>query len=453
MISGEWTLRSRRVVTPSGTLAADLVIRDEKIEALAEHDGHDREGVILDVGDLLVLPGLVALHVDEPREHGQGGFEQATDDAAVGGVTTLIDLPPDDSPDSNSPSGFNTRMNAARGKLRVDCGLVIGLGHGNTDLIEPWVEAGVIGIEAFLDPVGCGGVKTSIESDLRITMATLARLGRPLLFHAERVVAPPPPGETGRFASALSGREFDAIRLLIRLCRESRCHVHLIHPTGSEALPMIAEARAEGLPLTVETCPHHLCFARSEIVDEAPTLNLNPRSPGPDDRERLWDGLTSGLIDSVGADHPRVFGHSSRPAPGLDGHLPHEYTPLPHALAAVWTEARRRGFTTDDVARWMAGRPASILGLSGSKGSIEPHADADLVIFDPDANFLADPDPLRRRRSATPLGGRVLTGRVDATVLRGSMIYQAGRFHDLPKGSVVRRFEETLRLTDMGTKH
>ena len=451
MLTGEWTLRSRRVVTPSGTLAADIVIRDEKIVALAEHAGHDREGVILDVGDLVILPGLVALHVDEPKEFGRGGFEPATNDAAAGGVTTLIDLPADDSPGSNSPSAFNTRMNAAQGKLRVDCGLVIGLGHGNTDLIEPWIEAGVIGIEAFLNPVGDSGVRTSIESDLRITISTLARLGRPLLFHAERLVEQAALGTTDRFSSSLPDREFDAIRLLIRLCRESRCRVHLIHPTGAEALPMIAEARAEGLPLTVETCPHHLSFTSGEVEDGVPTLNLNPKSPEPDVRQRLWDGLASGLIDAIGSDHPQAFGQPSPGGRGFVGHSRLEFTSLRLALPAVWTEARRRGFTPEDIARWMADRPASILGLSGVKGSIAPHCDADLVIFDPDTNFLADPDPLRRRQSAPPLDGRMLTGRVEATVLRGTLIYQGGRFHDHPRGSVVRRLEETLPLT--GTKH
>ena len=446
MMTGEWTLRSRRVVTPSGTRAADLVIRDEKIVALADHEDHDREGVVLDVGDLAVLPGLVALHVDEPNESGRGGFEPATDDAAAGGVTTLIDLPSDDSPVSNSPTGFNARMTAARGKLRVDCGLVIGLGHGNTDLVEPWIEAGVIGIEAFLDPVGDSGARTSIESDLRVAIGTLARLGRPLLFHAERVVDPSALGLIDRFSSSLPEREFDAIRLLIRLCRESRCRVHLIHPTAAEALPMIAEARADGLSLTVETCPHHLCFASEEVGDGVPTLNLNPRSPAPDVRQRLWDGLASGLIDAIGADHPQVFGRSVHPGPARVGFARHEFTSLRLALPAVWTEARRRGFTPEHIARWMAGSPAAIFGLSGVKGSIAPKHDADLIIFDPDANFLADPDPLRRRRSAAPLDGRMLTGRVEATVLRGTLIYQGGRFHDHPRGSVVRRLEETLPL-------
>ncbi len=446
MLTGEWTLRGRRVVTPEGTRAADVAIRDEKIVALAEYEAKDCEGVILDVGDLVLLPGLVALHVNEPKKSGRNGFEPATNDAASGGVTTLIDLPPDDSPESNSPTGFNQRMSAARGKLRVDCGLVIGLGHGNTDLIEPWIEAGVIGIEAFLDPVGESGVRTSIESDLRLTVATLARLGRPLLFHAERVVDPRALPEVERFASELPAREYEAIRLLIRLCRESRCRVHLIHPTGAEALPMIAEARAEGLPITVETCPHHLCFAASEVVDGIPTLNLYPRNPAPDVRQRLWDGLASGLIDSVGADHPQVFGGSAHALPGRNGADRNEFNSHRLALAAVWTEAKRRGFKPEDLARWMATRPASILGLSGLKGSIAPDRDADLVIFDPDANFLADPDPLRRRRLAAPLDGRILTGRVEGTVLRGTLIYQGGRFHDHPKGSVVRRVEETLPL-------
>ena len=449
MKSGQWIIRSRKVVTPSGTRAADVVIRRELIAEILAYDDLESEGVILDVGDLAVLPGLVALHMGGPQEADWRGFEAATRDAASGGVTTLVDLPADHDPASGSPDSLRMRLTAAQGKLRVDCGLVVGLGHGNASMIESWIESGVIGVEAHLGNAGPGSPRSSTEKDLRAAMPILARLGRPLLVHSDRS------GKTrsaledsgsGSFGSALPDREFDALRLLIRLCRESRCGVHLIHPTASEALPMIAEARAQGLPITVETCPNHLNFPFEEVANGLPTLNLHPVHQGPDVRERLWDGLRTRLIDGIGADHPGSFAIPKDAGPAESRLARRDYTSLRLALPSAWTEAKRRGFALDELARWMATRPARAFGLAHRKGSIQPGLDADLVVFDPNAPIIADPDPLHHRHDAPPIDGRSLLGKVEATILRGTLIHNDGHFHEVPTGSVVLRLEETLPL-------
>jgi allantoinase len=445
MKTGEWTLRSRRVVTPSGILAADVVIRNELIVAVAEHDGPEAEGVILDVGDLVVLPGLVALNMDATARPDWPGYEATTRAAGSGGVTTLVNLPADHHPESNSPSAFKARMKAVEGKIRVDCGLVVGLGRGNADLVESWIEAGVIGIEAFLGSSE-GTPHTSTEADLRAAMATLSRLGRPLFLHSGRAGRPSrPAGQPDSFGSSLGRGEFEALRLVIRLCRESKCHVHLIRPTAAEALPMIAEARAEGLPLTVETCPLHLGLSVDELVDGVPTFDLDPRGRrrGPDERERLWEGLQAGLIDAIGSGQSRAPEILAPGAPGEVRPAGRGDASLGIALPAVWAEARRRGLGMDSLARWMAGNTAEAFGLSNRKGSIAPGLDADFVVFDPDSNVDDDPGPSDRGRTSPPREGRLLCGRVEATILRGSLISQAGRFHDRPRGAVVLRLEDT----------
>ncbi len=442
----EWTLRSRRVVTPSGMRAADVVIRKEKIAGLLEHDGPDAEGVILDVGDLIVLPGLVALHRDGPENLDGRWFEAVTRDSGAGGVTTLIDLPPCldiASADELAPFG---RMNAAEGSIRVDCGLVVPLGHRNADRIESWIEAGFLGVEAMLGDRVRPDSSLSTETDLRAAMPILADLGRPLLVETGRIGrSAGKPVEADRFLSSLTEREFAAIRLLIRICRETRCRVHLIQPSASEALPMIAEARAEGLPLTVETCPRHLGFAPGEIGDGVPTFPLDPSRRELDARSRLWDGLASGLIDAIGPDLPR-----SSPSPSLTsaGELELariETSSLRLALPAVWAEANRRGFKLDDLGRWLASGTAKVLGIERRKGSIAEGLDADLVVFDPNASPLADHAHVnvnRRDHSPTP-DARLLAGKVEATILRGTMIYQSGHFFEHPTGAVVLRLEET----------
>jgi allantoinase len=430
MKAGEWTLRSRRVVTPSGTRAADVVIRNETIAELLAYEDPDAEGVILDAGDLAVLPGLVALRGDGPEALDARWFDAVTRDCGAGGVTTLIDLPPRVDFDPADASGSFRRMIAAEGKIRVDCGLVVPLGHGHVEMIESWIEAGFIGVEAILADGAPGAAKPSTEADLRAAMPILAELGRPLIVDSGRIARPSgPPDEGNRFRTSLPEREFSAIRLLIRLCRETRCRVHLIQPSASEALPMLAGARAEGLPLTVETCPSHLGLTPAEVVDGVATFPLDPARREFDARNRLWDGLESGLIDSIGPDFPRSSTVSPADPFGeiRQGQL--EASPLRLALPTVWAEARRRGFTLDHLGRWLAGRTAKVLGLAGRKGSIAPGLDADFVVFDPDAPALTD--------------ARMLAGQVEATILRGNMIYQAGQFFEHPKGSVVLRLEET----------
>jgi allantoinase len=452
MKAGEWTLRSRRVVTPSGTRAADVLIRKETIAELLEYDGPETEGVVLDVGDLAVLPGLVALHREGPGRLDAQRFEATTRDSGAGGVTTLIDLPSQLDLESADGSASIERMSAAEGKIRVDCGLVVPLGHGNAARIEKWMEAGFMGVEAILGDGSHDSASYSRETDLRAAMPILAELGRPLIVDSARISQPLGPSEEAdRFASSLPEREFDAIRLLIRLCRETRCRVHLIHPSASEALPMIAEARAEGLPLTVLTCPRHLGFTPPEIADGVPTFPLDLRRRGLDARERLWEGLESGLIDGICPDLPR----STATSPSLSAvefrfdHV--ETSPLRRALPAVWAEARRRGLTLDHLGRWLAGRTAAMLGLSIRKGSIAVGLDADFVVFDPDAITLAETESLESVEVPVPSDTRMLAGQVEATILRGNLIYEGGQFFEHPKGSVVLRLEATQPIP--GTKN
>jgi allantoinase len=447
MVTGEWTLRSRRVVTPSGLRSADILIRNETIAQLREYDAPDTEGVILDAGDLVVLPGLVALHRDGPDRPDRYGFEAATRDAAAGGVTTLVDLPSDQSLESDSPAEFEARLVAAEGKIRVDCGLIVRLGNGSSSQILAWIESGVIGIEASLGRGSEGSKAHSSTSDLSAAMRILAKLDRPLLVRPHGVGPPrqrPAAGES--HGSKLLDQEIDSLRSLIRLCRESRCHVHLIHPTAPEFLPIIAEARAEELPLTVETCPYHLGRAPEEAAEGVPGFSFDHATSQPAIRDLLWDGLRAGLIDAIGTDHRPSFRPFDNSSEGEVRSARHGFTSLRLTLPALWTEARERGFNLEDVSRWMAANSARAFGLSSRKGSIHPGLDADLVVFDPEVRSSADPNPLQERHSAPAVQDRILTGQVEATILRGTLIYQGGQFHEHATGSVVLRLQETLPL-------
>ena len=432
-----WALISQRVVTPSAIRAAAVLIAGETIVDVTEPADVSASYRIQDVGDRIVLPGIIDthVHINEPGRTEWEGFVTATRAAAAGGITTLIDMPLNSSPVTTTAEALALKLKAARGKLSVDCGFYGGVVPGTSAQVGRLIAAGVLGFKAFLCHSGIDEFPNATEADLRAVMPALARTGLPLLVHAELtgdspLAAPSTALECRSYARHLASRprewEHEAIRLMIGLCREYRCHVHIVHLSSADALPMIAQAHEEGLPLSVETCPHYLTFAAEEISDGDPRFKCAPPIRERENRERLWEGLRQGLIDTIGTDHS--------PAPPELKHLDSGdvfrawggIASLQLALPAVWTEARRRGCTLMDLARWMALDPAKLVGLSARKGSITPGHDADLVVFDPDNVFTVDPTNLHHRHRATPYEGRVLYGHVEATYLRGRAVYSAG---------------------------
>lgn len=438
-----WALRSRAVVAPSGVRAAAVLIQDETIVALVAPDQVPDGCPVEDVGDGVILPGVVDthVHINEPGRTEWEGFETATRAAAAGGVTTLVDMPLNSSPVTTTPEALQAKRTAATGKLWVDCGFYGGVVPGNAAQMEPLLRAGVLGLKAFLCPSGIDEFPNVAERDLRLAMPAVARAGLPLLVHAELPGAAPSRDETtdprnyrGYLASRPRAWEHDAIRLLINLCREYHCRVHIVHLSSADALPLIAGANAAGLPLTVETCPHYLTFAAEEIPDSDPRFKCAPPLRERDNRERLWEGLKAGLIDTIGSDHspaPPELKHLST------GDLRRAWggiASLQLTLPAVWTAAHQRGLSIADVARLMCQRPAELVGLSGRKGQLAPGHDADFVIFDAQTSWQVEGSRLYHRHKLTPYEGRTLLGRVTQTYLRGRLIYNAGELSTLPHG-------------------
>src|SRR5262249_38152866 len=276
-----------------------------------------------DVGERLILPGLVDthVHVNEPGRTEWEGFETATRAAAAGGITTLLDMPLNSSPVTTTPAALDAKRAAARGKLRVDCGFYGGAGQGNPAKMGRLRGAGVRGLKASLCPSGIDESPTATEADLRAALPTLAAAGVPLLVHAELPSPLPAEIETRlaaeprSYAAYLASRprkwEHRAIELLIALCREYRCRVHIVHLSSADALHwsgasacgVAGGAGAGGLPLTVKPCPHSLCFAAEDIPDGDPRFKCAPPIRERENRERLWGGLRDGLIDTIGSDH------------------------------------------------------------------------------------------------------------------------------------------------------
>jgi allantoinase len=448
----DWAIRGRNVATPDGLREAAVLVRGEHIAAVVPPARIPAGCPVEDVGDRLLMPGVVDIHVhiNEPGRSDWEGFETATRAAAAGGVTTLVDMPLNSSPVTTTLDALWQKQAMAQGKLWVDCGFHGGVVPGNAAHVEPLIAAGVLGFKAFLCPSGIDEFPNAAEADLRAVLPVLAAKGLPLLVHAELPSPLDPVTDAAfaanprRYAAYLATRppqwESDAIGLLIGLCRDHGSPVHIVHLSAAEALPLLAEARAAGLPLTVETCPHYLCFAAEEIPDGDPRFKCAPPIRAAANRERLWDGLAAGLIDTIGSDHSPAPPQLKHLATGDLGRAWGGIASLQLALAAVCTAVLGRpNLTLADVVRWMCRRPAELVGLGRRKGALAAGYDADLVVLDVEAAFTVVPGLLWHRHKATPYEGRQLRGQVERTYLRGRKVFEVGRFLDGPGGQVLRR--------------
>jgi len=441
------------VVTPEGVGPRSVHIQGSVIASVRAHDAVPAGPGVVDVGSLAILPGLVDthVHINEPGRSDWEGFETATRAAAAGGVTTVIEMPLNAIPATTTAQALRAKVASARGKLAVDVGFWGGVVPGNAADLEPLWQAGVFGFKCFLVPSGVPEFANVTEADLREAMPVLARLGAPLLVHAE---LPGPIEAAAELESCVAwdGRAYscylesrpkaaenEAIALMIRLCREHGARVHIVHLSSSDALPLLEEARAAGLPVGVETCPHYLHFAAEDIKDGACAFKCAPPIRERANNEALWGALLGGRIDLVATDHSPCPPAMKRLDDGDFGAAWGGIASLQLGASVVWSGAKARGGRLEHLARWMSEAPARLAGLDHRKGRIAPGCDADLVIFDPDGDTVVDPARLFHRHPVTPYAGQRLAGVVERTYLRGELIYQRGAMVGAPRGTVLTR--------------
>ena len=450
--------RSTRVLTAEGLRAATLLVEEERITGVVGWDAAPSGATLQDFGDAVLLPGLVDshVHINEPGRTEWEGFWTATRAAAAGGVTTLVDMPLNCVPETTNVEALEAKRAAAQGKAWVDWAAWGGVVRGNADSLAGLASAGVPGFKCFLIHSGIDGFQWVDAAELRLALARLKGTGLPLLAHAE--VAGPVDAATEalnaagadwrRYSTYLASRpdaaEVEAIALLIRLAEEFETPIHIVHLASTQGLPLLAEARGRGVPVTVETCVQYLWFAAEEIPDGATEYKCAPPIRGKANREELWAALKEGLIDLVATDHspcpPAMKRREQRRWDLAWGGI----ASLGLALPVLWTAMAERGMGLEEgmarVGAWMGTGPAWLVGLTGRKGKLTVGADADFVIFDPAAAWTVGPEALHFRHKISPYLGAELRGRVRETWLRGARVFGGDGFAGEPRGrELVRR--------------
>jgi allantoinase len=436
----EVVVRARRAVVRGEEGPAAVGIRDGRIVAVAAYDALEAPDVVELADDEVLLPGLVDthVHVNEPGRTDWEGFASATRAAAAGGVTTIVDMPLNSIPPTTTVAALEEKRSVAAGQAYVDVGFWGGAVPGNVEGLAALHEAGVFGFKCFLLDSGVEEFPHLPPAAFADAMTEVARLGALMIVHAEDadevVECAHGTAYRGFLESRPDAAEERAIALVVDTARATGARAHVVHLSASGAVPTLRAARAEGVDVSVETCPHYLHFEAGSIPDGATELKCCPPIRDAANRDALWAALDSGDIDMVVSDHSPCTAVLKRRDTGDFAEAWGGIASLQLGLPVVWTSARERGVPLTDVVRWMATAPARRVGLAG-KGEIAVGADADLCVFAPDEPWVVDPARLHHKNPVSAYAGRTLTGTVRATWLRGRPVeLSAG-----PRGRLLRK--------------
>ena len=442
-------LHSERVLIDDQLKEATILIEDGLIKDVHVGIRVEDEVPIEDLGNSVIMPGLIDshVHINEPGRTDWEGFDTATKAAAAGGITTLIEMPLNASPVTTTKNAFAEKIKATEDKLHVNCGFWGGIVPQNIDDLDGLIESGVFGIKAFLTHSGIDDFPNVKEEDLRKGLPFLKSHGVPLLVHAEletslgeqRLLDEFPTNYPAYLASRPKIWEDNAIKLMIDLCKEFDTPVHIVHLSSSNSIKPIENAIKDGVPVSVETCPHYLVFNAEDIEDSQTVFKCAPPIRGRDNNNQLWQALENGLFNFIVSDHspapPQIkeldSGNLRKAWGGIAG--------LQFSFPAFWTGANERGISIPTVCKLMSSNVAEFLKIGNRKGKISKGYDADLTIWNPEKSFEVTEEMIQFKHKITPYEGMKLNGIVEKTFVGGHKVFDNGLFCELSKGKVLYR--------------
>lgn len=449
----EFYARSSRVVTDLGVSPAVVHVKSGVIVDILESVAPDQSIPVLDFGDKVIMPGIVDSHVhlNDPGRTAWEGFETGTRAAAAGGITTVCDMPLNSIPPTTTVANLNTKLAAAVDQLWVDVGFIGGVIPGNVEDLRPLIQNGIVGFKCFLCPSGVDEFPCVDEESLHAALQQLAGTDSLLMFHAEvngpiekacERLQPLTEDKCKQYKTFLESRpkeaENEAIALVLRLCKQYGVRCHIVHLSSADAIPMIEQAQAEGVPLTVESCTHYLHFCSEEIPDCGTHYKCAPPIRERDNREKLWQGIKDGRIELIVSDHspctPDLKLMPKGDFIGAWGGI----ASLQLSLPGFWTECRERGLSVTDLVRLKCHQTAKLVRLDDRKGSLAKGKDADFVVWDPDESFVVDTHKLFHKNKICPYEGQTLFGVVHHTYVRGQLVWSNGEHVGQPAGQPLR---------------
>ncbi len=427
----DYAIYSNRVIVDGEIISATIVVKNGRIDEVIKGYADIFGLTVINVSDNIIMPGITDphVHINEPGRTEWEGFETATKAALAGGITTLVDMPLNSSPVTTTVKAFEEKLFAAQNKMHTNVFFWGGIVPGNANEIEGLIKCGVRGFKVFLTHSGIDEFPNASEEDLRLAMPIIARHGLPLLVHAELTTSPPPSSisDVKSYQQYLASRpkkwEDDAIAMMIRLCEEYKCRVHIVHLSSANSIAQITKAKAKGLPLTAETGQHYLYFNAEDIPDGNTAFKCAPPIREKANNDLLWDALKNGVIDFVATDHspapPNMKALDSGDFTKAWGGI----SSIQFALPILWTAAQKRGFSMIDIVKWLCINPTLLVGTSAHKGRIAKGYDADFIVFDDQQSFIVTKEIILHKHKITPYMGEQLTGVVEQTFLAGNRVF------------------------------
>ena len=446
--SKKTALQSTQVVIDGKLQPAQIVIENGKFTQINKYKT-TQDFPVEDVGDLVIMPGLVDthVHINEPGRTEWEGFNTGTQSAAAGGITCVVDMPLNCTPVTTNVDALQQKMAALDNKLWIDCGFWGGVIPESLDDLDELIKAGVLGVKSFTIHSGIDDFPKVEAEHLSQAIEILAKYNVPYLIHAELDKQEKEPPQIGdKYQSFLLSRpkswENDAIDMMIDLAEKAKDKgvlgkIHIVHLSSAEALPAIRSAQQRGLNLTAESCPHYLTLFAENIPDGKTLFKCCPPIRELDNREQLWQGLADGTISFVVSDHSPCTPTLKHIDTGDIENAWGGISSLQFGLSIIWTEAKKRGFDLTEVVNWMATEPANFAGLGNRKGKIACGYDADLVLFDSEKNYCIESKLIKYRHKITPYEGRIVTGMVKRTYVRGEVVYKDNKLLGKPIGKPI----------------
>jgi allantoinase len=430
-------IRGGQVITAAGVISADIAIEDERIYEIGPDLDAGKEE--LDARGLTIFPGVIDVHVhfNEPgRTHWEGSATGSRAFAAGGG-TLFFDMPLNSSPCTVNGAAFDEKRAALEKSSVTDFALWGGLVPGNTSELPELAERGVVGLKAFLCDSGLPEFPRADESTLFEGMRVAARFALPVAVHAEsQAITSALTREAignGRtsvrdyLASRPVRAEVEAIQSAAAIAKETGAKLHIVHVSSGSGVRAALEARAGGVDVSIETCPHYLFFTAEDMERLGAAAKCAPPLRSSGEREDLWERVLDGSVGIIGSDHS--------PAP-IELKSGSDFFSIWGGIAGIQatlavlleTGYRQRGLPLGSIAELLSNHPAQRFNIH-NKGAIRRGYDADLAMVRLSESFVMDAGSLLQRHAISPYIGSRFRGKVEETLLRGKLAgTSAGRF-------------------------